>query len=386
VEKERPAMTSVQNSTASAIDDGFRQIVESSPFGVLRIDADFRVVSASRGARQTLSTVDALIGKDCGDLLRTVWPEPFASEAISRVRRTLATGEPFRSRATIERRKDRPAVESYDWVLHRLEMADGRHEVVCHFYDLSERYRQEDGLRTADRRKDEWVATLAHELRSPLAPIRVAAALLRAASANHPEIRQYATVIDRQSTQMARLLDDLLEVSRLSRGGLVLHVSTVALRTVIDDAIETSRPIIEAARQNLVTEVDPACLVKGDATRLTQVFVNLLNNAAKYGYPDGQITVHGARVGRDVVVRVRDTGIGIDGSMFDRIFDLFEQADDVRNRSMGGLGIGLALVKSVVAYHGGTVAVSSDGPARGSEFIVRLPAYDPTGPAHHAHD
>jgi signal transduction histidine kinase len=356
----------------------FRQAVEESPFGVLLLDSRFRVRSASLGARQTLSTVDALVGRDFRDVLRMVWPEPFASEAIAQFHATLATGTPFRSRATIEVRKDRSLIESYDWSVQRLDAPDGNHELVCHFYDLSERHDRESDLRAAGRRKDQWVATFAHELRSPLAPIRAAAAMLRLASPGTADIRQFATVIDRQAAQMAKLLDDLLDVTRLSRDGFILETQIVSLGMVMEAAIETTQPLIDGNGQTLHVDVDGRCRVKADVARLTQVFVNLLNNAAKYGGPGGQITVTGARERDEVVVRVRDSGIGIRRDMLERIFQLFERGDNARVQSAGGLGIGLALARLIVEAHGGALVAASDGPDCGSEFIVRLLADDET--------
>ncbi len=230
-------------------------------------------------------------------------------------------------------------------------------------------------LREADRRKDEFLATLAHELRNPLAPVRSAVQVIKIKGPSDPDLDWSRDVIERQVARMARLLDDLLDVSRITRGTLELRRQRVELSAVVDDAVETSRPIIERGGHELRISL-PAGPVHLDAdpVRLAQIFGNLLNNAAKYTDVGGRIDLRAERAGDDVVVSVKDTGIGIAADVLPRLFDMFSQAEPALERSQGGLGIGLSLVKGLVELHGGTIVARSEGPGRGSEFIVRLAA------------
>ena len=224
----------------------------------------------------------------------------------------------------------------------------------------------------ADRRKDEFLATLAHELRNPLAPIRNSLDLLRLSGATPSP--QVWDMMHRQVYQMVRLVDDLMEVSRITRGKIELRKDAVALADVIAAAIETSRPLIEAARHELAVVLPPEPLVvHADAMRLAQVFANLLNNAVKYTDPGGRITLAARRDNGAVTVSISDTGIGISADALPRVFDMFVQADARDSRAQTGLGIGLTLVRSLVEMHGGSVSAHSAGAGRGSEFVVRLP-------------
>jgi PAS domain S-box-containing protein len=229
-------------------------------------------------------------------------------------------------------------------------------------------------LREADRLKDEFLAMLAHELRNPLAPVRNALHLLKLPGAND-EVRQQArNMAERQVEHMARLLDDLLDVSRISRGRIKLRSEPVDVTSLITRTVEAIRPLIEERRHELTVSLPPEPLrVLGDATRLEQVLTNLLNNAAKYTDPGGRIWLSAEREADEVVLRVRDTGIGIAADMLTKVFDLFVQAERRLDRSQGGVGIGLTLVYKLVKLHGGRITASSAGPGRGSEFTVRLP-------------
>jgi len=233
-------------------------------------------------------------------------------------------------------------------------------------------------------RKDDFLAMLSHELRNPLAPIRNAAALLDMVSDAEPRLPWIHGVIKRQVEQLARLLDDLLDVARVRSGKLVLQRRPVAAREFIEQAVESCRPLAEARRQEL-TVMLPAqpVYVDGDPTRLTQVFANLLNNAVKYTGEGGAITVSAQAVDQTLVVRVQDNGSGIAPEAQARIFELFSQEDHSLAHAQGGLGIGLSLVRRLVEMHGGTVEVASDGEDRGSEFVVVLPLLQgqlPPGP------
>ena len=231
-----------------------------------------------------------------------------------------------------------------------------------------------DDLREADRRKDEFLATLAHELRNPLAPIRNALEIMRLAGTSGAAAEQVRTMIQRQLTQMVRLVDDLLDVSRITRGKIELRKERVELAAVVASALETGRPLIEASGHELTVTIPPEPIpLDADLTRLAQVFSNLLQNAAKYTEQGGHVWLTAERHGGEVVVKIRDTGLGIPAEMLPRIFEMFIQVDRSLERSQGGLGVGLTLVKRLVEMHGGSVEARSDGAGMGSEFTVRLP-------------
>ncbi len=244
--------------------------------------------------------------------------------------------------------------------------------------DMSLRKGAEEALRMADRRKDEFLAMLAHELRNPLAPIRNAVQILRIRAPQDPQLRSTGDMIGRQVRHLARLVDDLLDVSRVTQGKVLLRREPVELSQVVSDGIELAQPFVEAKGHSLTVDVESArgLMVMGDATRIAQIVGNLLDNAAKYTEEGGRIGVHAMREGDRAVVRVTDNGVGIAGELLPRIFDLFTQAEQSLDRAQGGLGIGLSLVRTMVELHGGTVEAKSAGLGAGSEFIVRLPIAD----------
>ncbi len=229
-------------------------------------------------------------------------------------------------------------------------------------------------LREADRRKDEFLAMLAHELRNPLAPLRNAVSLLSRTLPEETPQRRAVDMSDRQVRRLTRLVDDLLDVSRITQGKIVLHRQPIAIGDAVSDAADAIRPAIEQRRQRLTVRLPTSApVVSADAVRLAQVFENLLSNASKYTDPGGAIDVEVEDGPGEVRVRVRDTGIGLPPDQLERVFELFTQVDSSRSRAQGGLGIGLSLVRQLVELHGGTVAVTSDGPGRGACFVVTLP-------------
>jgi signal transduction histidine kinase/ActR/RegA family two-component response regulator len=246
---------------------------------------------------------------------------------------------------------------------------------ICHYVTVAyERLRLIHQLRQADRRKDEFLAVLAHELRNPLAPVRNAVEVMRLRDVDDPGLRWARDIIDRQVQQMTRLVDDLLDVSRITRGKVKLQKEPVDLAAVVARAVEISRPLIDARRHELTVTLPPEPVrVEADAIRLAQVVANLLNNAAKFTPEGGRIWLTVERDGGQTVVRVRDTGVGILAAMLPQVFDLFAQVESSLEHSQGGLGIGLTLAKSLVEMHGGSVTAHSDGPGQGSKFILRLP-------------
>jgi signal transduction histidine kinase len=234
----------------------------------------------------------------------------------------------------------------------------------------------EHALREADRRKDEFLATLAHELRNPLAPIRTGLDVLARIPGDGAQAERVRAMMQRQLTQLVKLIDELLDVSRIATGKVVLRREPVDLRSVIESAIEGSQPLVAEAGHHLEVIVPPDPVVAfGDPTRLSQVVGNLVNNAAKYTPPGGRIEVSLALEGDEAVIRVSDNGVGIPADMLVEVFDMFAQVDQTIGQSHGGLGIGLSLVRRLVALHGGSVAAASAGRHQGSTFTVRLQAF-----------
>jgi signal transduction histidine kinase/CheY-like chemotaxis protein len=243
--------------------------------------------------------------------------------------------------------------------------------------DITERRRMEHALKEADRRKDEFLATLAHELRNPLAPIRNAVEILRRLSPPEPRLQSCRSIIERQAEQMSRLMEDLLDVSRITLDRLKLRKEKVDLCNIIESAIETSRPLIDEGEHELTVNIPSEEIwLDADPIRLVQVFSNLLNNAAKYTAIGGHIWLTVQRRGSDVTVTVKDNGAGIPKELLPEIFSMFTQGQQEAGRMRGGLGLGLTLAKSLVEMHGGTIEAKSAGPKQGSELIVRLEVAD----------
>jgi PAS domain S-box-containing protein len=277
-------------------------------------------------------------------------------------------------------------------VIELLEHQDGvrRHSIVSKFpvvgpdgkaalvggvaIDITDRLQAEEALKESDRLKDEFLAMLAHELRNPLAPVLNALQIMKMPAVPCSAVQQARDMMERQVQHMVRLVDDLLDVSRMMRDKIELRRGRVKLATVVAQAVEIARPAIDAKGQDLAISLpsEPIWL-DADLTRLAQVVSNLMNNAVKYTDKGGRIRLSAEREGAEAVLRVQDTGIGIEPEMLPRIFDLFVQAERSLARAQGGIGVGLALVRKLVEMHGGSVAAFSEGPNHGSEFIVRLP-------------
>ena len=244
--------------------------------------------------------------------------------------------------------------------------------------DLSERKHVEEALKDADRCKDEFLATLAHELRNPLAPISNAVHVLRRSDGEDAEAKErrraLLTIMERQVSHLVRLVDDLLEIARISRGMIELRIERVDLAEILRAAVETSQPLIDAKRHRLTLDLPSEQMpLDADPVRLAQVFANLLNNAAKYTREGGRIFLKAERKGEEILVSVRDSGVGIPVEMLPKVFDLFTQVDRNLSHSGGGLGIGLALARGLVLLHGGRIDACSEGPDKGSIFVVWLP-------------
>ncbi|MBL0726147.1 PAS domain S-box protein [Piscinibacter sp. HJYY11] len=290
-------------------------------------------------------------------------------------RRSLSTGETYEIEYRLRHRSGQ-----YRWVLGRaLPIRDDGGQIIrwmgtC--TDIDEQKRVRDELLATNRRKDDFLAMLAHELRNPLAPISTAAHLLKTAPHDASRVERSAAIIDRQVRHMRALVDDLLDVSRVTRGLVELEKLPVEMKGVVASAIEQVRPLVDSRGHQLTTRMASGDIhILGDRTRLVQVVANLLNNAAKYTPSNGALRVT-LEVGDRLTISVVDSGIGIDAHLLPHVFDLFAQGERTPDRSQGGLGLGLALVKTLVELHGGSVRAESAGPLKGSSFIVSLPLLD----------
>ncbi|MEO6446850.1 MAG: PAS domain-containing protein [Gemmatimonadaceae bacterium] len=369
----------------------FVSLAENSTDFIGMCDAEFVPTYLNRAGLQMIGL------DDVAEARRISLDELFFPEDRERIRKEFLPVVLSRGDGDIEVRFRHFKTGDALWMLFKvfaLPDADGEPAGLATVSrDITDRKQLENELRKlatdlgeADRRKDEFLATLAHELRNPLAPIRNGLQIMRLATERGesaaPTVDSARLMMERQLKQLVHLVDDLLDVSRISHGKLELRSERVDLGTLLRGAAESSRTVIEAADHELVLGVPPdPVYVDADVTRLEQVFANLLNNASKYSEPGGRIGLSAERDGDQVVVRVTDTGVGIPAEMVPRVFDLFTQVDPSLERSKGGLGIGLTLVRRLVELHGGQVEARSDGLGRGSEFIVRLPVVSPTLPA-----
>jgi two-component system CheB/CheR fusion protein len=344
------------------------------PFLVL--DADLRVKTANRSFYNTFHvSTEETEGRRVYDLGNGQWDIPGLRTLLDRVLSRNQSVHDFEVEHSF------PALGRKTMLLNaRPFPLDSEHPelILLAVEDVSAVRERADELAEANRNKDEFLATLAHELRNPLAPIRNAVQLLGMRSLKEPDVRTARDVIARQVAVMVRLIDDLLDISRISRNELDIRKEVVELATVLESAVESSRPFLEQSGHELTVSLPPEPLpLSADPVRLSQVFLNLLNNAAKYTPRGGRIWLAAKREGSDVVVSVRDNGIGIPGNMLTRIFDMFAQVDRSLEQSRGGLGIGLTLVRRLVEMHDGGIEARSAGPDQGSEFIVRLPLIQP---------
>ena len=292
----------------------------------------------------------------------------------SEIAQAISTRLPFRGEISLA--LGNGSSDIYDYIFSPVMGPGGMVEVVVGISrNVTERKRTEEALREMDRQKNAFLAQLAHELRNPLAPIRNAARIFRMNHSAEPDVLWASEVIDRHVDHLTRLIDDLLDVSRISRNKLELRRQRIELQDIVRGAVEISKPVIDQNGHRLEQDIsaEPVYLI-ADMARLTQALMNLIINAAKYTDAGGRIHVIARREGEQAVLRVRDNGIGIEASSLPKLFDMFFQAAPAADRSQGGLGIGLSLVKSVVELHGGTVEARSGGLGKGSEFILRVPA------------
>ena len=345
--------------------DQSQSIFDSMGEGFAVLDKDWRILRMNaEGLRLTQLRAEDVIGRDHWE----IWPELLGTPVETVYRRVMETGVT----EIIELPVSMPDGRQIWMEVRTHRSIDGG--IAFFFRDVTERRQAQEQLTVADRRKDEFLAMLAHELRNPLAPIGAAADLLQRARLDEAQVRQTSQIIGRQVRHMTSLVDDLLDVSRVTRGLVALHTERLDIRHIVNDAIEQVTPLIHARRQHLTLALPPQSpLVEGDRKRLVQVLANLLNNAAKYTHEGGQITLSTEVRDTHVLLHVTDDGIGMAPELVTRAFELFSQAERSSDRSLGGLGLGLALVKSLIDLHHGTVTCQSAGQGKGSTFTVCLP-------------
>jgi len=345
----------------------FRALVTASSDAVYRMSADWTEMSYLEGREFVADTHEP----------SRSWIEKYIAPAdqghvLEQIENAIRAKKPFELEHRV-RRLDGTLGWTFSRAIPIFDEQGAIVEWIGMASDITERKRLEESLQQADRRKDEFLATLAHELRNPLAPISNAVQLLRRVEVDDHKIRTARDIVERQVQHMVRLVDDLMEVSRITLGQITLRKEPISLRAVLADALEAVTPAIEAYRHALSVQLPAEALhVEGDATRLSQVFQNLLHNAAKYTPPGGRITLHSECIGAEVRVSVRDTGIGIAPELHSRVFELFTRVHPDQAMKTSGLGIGLALARQLVERHGGRLELRSEGAGTGSEFIVTL--------------
>jgi signal transduction histidine kinase len=369
-------------------------LIEDAPLGICVVDSQLRLLAVNREARAVFGDIGSVLGRSVSEILHLSWPAAFAAQALDHFRHTLESGEPYVAPTVTGERKNVDEVESYDWQLVRVTLPGSEYGVVCYFRNLTAIHRAEDEamrarkaleereerLRDADRRKDEFLAMLAHELRNPLAPIRTGLELIRLTGDVPDKIERVRSMMERQVGHMVRLIDDLLDVSRITSGKIRLQRVPTGLAAMVNTAVEANRGALNEAQVALIAELpDVPVVLDVDPTRFVQIVSNLLHNAVKFSNAGGEIKISAGlqrpapAADPELWLSVSDGGIGISPYMLPRIFDLFTQGDTSRAGSQKGLGIGLALARRLIEMHGGTIDAASEGLGRGSTFTLRLP-------------
>ena len=369
-------------------ESSFLALVQNAPFGIYVVDSRFCLLAINKGAEPAFREIDPVIGRDFAEIVRILWPEPFATEVIERFRHTLATGESYVAPRLVAARQNVERVESYDWQIQRLTLPDGTFGVVCYYYDLTAVLQaeaalreSEERLRQADRLKDEFLATLAHELRNPLVPIRTGLETIRQLGDTTAAVTEVRAMMERQLSHMVHLIDDLLDVSRITTGTIHLHRQPSSLERLLRMAIEAHQAQIAAGRMAVSLDLPrESVVINVDPTRFVQVISNLLDNAVKYTDAGGQIRISAKLTsnGGDakiLALTMSDSGSGISEALLPRLFEPFTRGD-TENRRAHGLGIGLALARRLIEMHGGSIEAQSEGRGCGSEFTIRLPLTD----------
>lgn len=348
----------------------YQTILSNTPDLAYVFDLDHRFTFANDILlRMWGKTWDEAIGKTC---LELGYPEWHAEMHDREIEEVIATRRPIRGEVPFEGTFGR---RIYDYIFVPVFGADGEVEAVAGTTrDITERQQMEEALRETDRRKDEFLATLAHELRNPLAPIRSGLQVIRRSDLDQPKFEETLDILERQTKQIVHLVDDLLDISRITQGKIKLKKERIDLKSALDLAVESSRSAIDETENELTVSVpEQPVFIDADLTRVAQIITNILNNAAKYSPRGGKITLSAGEENGEAVLRISDTGRGIPAEMLTNIFDLFGQLEASSEENQGGLGIGLSVVKKLVEMHGGSVEAASEGLGQGSVFLVRLP-------------
>jgi signal transduction histidine kinase len=392
----RAERETLENELAASrqVVSAYESIVCQAPLGVYLVDDDFKIHQVNTLARPVFGDMPALIGSDFGEVIHSLWEEPYATEIVQRFRHTLTTGEPFGTTTRIEQRRDRGITEAYAWGIRRIPLTSSKHAVVCYFRDTSAEARahelmaaaaaylpSNDALTADGQGKYRFIATLAQELRSPMAPIRTGLELIRRAGDTPEAVARVRLMMERQVNQMVRLIDDLLDVSSISSGKLRLLRRRVPLATLVDAAVEMRRAAIAA--HHLFIDVDlgeGASMLDVDSPRIVQALDSLLQHALHSTSSGGTVRISssGAReagaVADWVTLTITSDGSGTTREGLAANFDPFT-SDDTGPGSRPGPGTALLLARTLVEMHGGSVEAQSDGPGRRSSFTVRLPRF-----------
>ena len=349
-------------------------LLNASPLGMYLIDSDFRMRDVNPTARALFAHRHDLIGRHFPELLYSGWGADLADEVLGLFRRTLETGESYATPERLIAAGGRGEPRYYEWQITRIPLPDQKFGVVCYFRDITDHVRARMALENADRQKNEFLAMLGHELRNPLAPIRNASEILSRTLPAESSGQALVAMVKRQVSQLTRLVDDLLDVSRITQGRVELQCQPLELGAVIHQAVETADPMFQARRQEVTTVTHARNLhVNGDMTRLVQCVVNILTNAAKYTDVGGKIRIETRAEGTEAVITIADTGAGISAELLPRVFDLFVQGERTLDRSLGGLGIGLSVARRLIEMHSGQLTAASPGLGQGATFEIRLP-------------
>jgi PAS domain S-box-containing protein len=376
ITERRRAERAIRERTAQ-----FEILLNEAPLGVYLVDDEFRIRAVNPTARPVFGDIPDLIGRDFDEVIHTLWQGEYADEIVARFRHTLETGEPYVVPERVQERRDHGVTEYYTWRINRIPLPEDRCGVVCYFRDISAEVttrralaENEHRLTEESHRKDEFLATLAHELRNPLMPVRLALERMRRHPVQSPDEGRRLDILDRQVKNLERIVDDLLEVSRISSGKIELKKERLDLIVAVNQSLESARYLITQRKHQVSLTVPMGPIfVSADPVRIEQILTNLLINAAKYTDSGGQIWISLEVARCHVEIRIRDTGVGIDADLLPRVFEMFEQGRRDLAKSAGGLGIGLSIVKKLTELHGGTVVAASAGIDKGSEFTVRLP-------------